>query len=242
MKPLLEVCVDDAQGLRQAVLGGADRIELCSSLESGGLTPSRGLMELASREPIPVHALIRPRVGNFRYGAEETAVMFADIRSAREAGLAGVVIGASRADGSLDGDLLRALFSAADGMDVTLHRAFDVAPDLAAALDLAIALGFRRILTSGGAQHAQRGLEMLRQLAAQGAGRVSIMPGGGIRPENAADFLSLPGIRELHASCSTPVAVDAGLVAFGFEAPSRRQTDCDTVRRLKQAMVTVSGA
>lgn len=241
MKPLLEVCVDDAHGLFQAIEGGADRIELCSCLGSGGLTPSRGLMQLAARQPIPVHALIRPRIGAFRYGADDLNVMLADIEAAREAGLAGVVIGASEADGRLDAAVLTDLLAAATGMDVTLHRAFDMAPDLFTALDLALSLGFRRILTSGGARHAESAHEMLGKLAARGEGQISIMPGGGIRPENAAAFLAIAGISELHASCSQAMAVDPRLVEFGFESPSRRQTESATVRRLKDAMAA-SGA
>ncbi len=162
--------------------------------------------------------------------------MEADIIAARQAGLAGVVIGATTADAKLDAAVIRRLVSAADGLDLTLHRAIDVVSDMDAALDLAVALGFSRILTSGGARHAEEGLETLARLASRGAGRISIMPGGGVRPQNAARLLAVPGIRELHASCSEAAASDARLTELGFSAETTRKTDADTVRALKTLM------
>lgn len=235
-EPLLEICVDDVAGLDAAIAGGADRIELCSALGLGGLTPSRGFMAVAAKAPIPVYALIRPRAGDFTYSEAEIAVMETDIDAAREAGLAGVVIGATTAQATLDADVIQRLVKAADGLDLTLHRAIDVVRDMDAALDLAVALGFSRILTSGGARHAEEGIETLTRLAHRGAGRISIMPGGGVRPQNAARLLSVPGIRELHASCSEAMASEARLTELGFSAESTRRTDAETVRALKSQM------
>lgn len=234
--PLLEICVDDVAGLEAAIVGGADRIELCSALGSGGLTPSRGFMAIAANVPIPVHALIRPRAGHFTYSKDEIAVMEADIHAVREAGLAGVVIGATTMDAALDIDAIRRLIKVAEGLDLTLHRAIDVVADMEAALDLAIELGFSRVLTSGGARHAEDGLPVIERLARHGAGRISIMPGGGVRPENAALFLAVPEMRELHASCSQADSGQDRLVELGFEDESVRRTDADTVRRLKVSM------
>ncbi|EKF60879.1 copper homeostasis protein [Agrobacterium albertimagni AOL15] len=233
---LLEICVDDIAGLEATIVGGADRIELCSALGSGGLTPSYGFMAVAAKAPIPVHALIRPRAGHFTYSIDEIAVMEADIHAAREAGLAGVVIGAITDTATLDIDAIRRLIKAADGLDLTLHRAIDVVADMDVALDLAIELGFSRVLTSGGARHAEQGLAVIERLARHGAGRISIMPGGGVRPENAAHFLAVPEIRELHASCSQSYSGQDRLVDLGFEDQSVRRTDADTVRRLKASM------
>jgi len=233
---LLEICVDDFAGLEAAIVGGADRIELCSALGSGGLTPSPGFMAIAAKAPIPVHALIRPRAGHFTYSMDEIAVMEADILAAREAGLAGVVIGATTDTAALDIDAIRRLIKAADGLDLTLHRAIDVVSDMQVALDLAMELGFSRVLTSGGARHAEQGLAVIERLARHGAGRISIMPGGGVRPENAALFLAVPEIRELHASCSQADSGQDRLVELGFEDQSVRRTDADTVRRLKASM------
>jgi copper homeostasis protein len=231
--PLLEICVDDVAGLEAAVAGGADRIELCSALGSGGLTPSRGFMSVAARAPIPVFALIRPRAGGFLYSEAEISVMEADIAAAREAGLAGVVIGATAADGALDPGAIRRLVDAADGLDLTLHRAIDVVVDMDAALDLAIKLGFSRVLTSGGYRHAEEGIDVIARLAERSAGRISIMPGGGVRPENAARFLAIPGISELHASCSRADVGAERLVELGFSAEMPRRTDAEIVRQLK---------
>lgn len=238
--PLLEICVDDVAGLDAAVAGGADRIELCSALGSGGLTPSHGFMAVAAKASIPVYALIRPRVGDFIYPAAEVSVMEADIAAARDVGLAGVVIGATTADANLDADVIRRLVRAADGLDLTLHRAIDVVADMDAALELAVEVGFSRILTSGGARHAEEGMETLTKLASRSAGRISIMPGGGVRPQNAARLLALPGIRELHASCSEASASDARLVELGFSSETTRRTDADTVRALKAQMMSAA--
>lgn len=233
---LLEICVDDVAGLNAAIAGGADRIELCSALGSGGLTPSRGFMAVAARASIPVHALIRPRAGDFTYSEAEISIMETDIAAAREAGLAGVVIGATTGEATLDIHVMQRLVGVAGGLDLTLHRAIDVVSDMDAALDLAVALGFSRILTSGGSRHAEEGIETLARLANRGAGRISIMPGGGVRPQNASRLLAVPGIRELHASCSQAAAGEARLVELGFATETSRRTDADTVRALKALM------
>lgn len=236
---ILEICVDDAAGLAAAVKGGADRIELCSLLGSGGLTPSHGFMQLAARAPVPVYALIRPRIGDFAYGDDDIAIMTSDIEAARAAGLVGVVIGAARAPGVLDRPVLERLVEAARGLDLTLHRAFDVVEDLEVALDLAMELGFSRILTSGAARHAEEGAETLAHLAARARGRILIMPGGGVRPSNVARLLAIPGIREVHASCSQPRVADPRLVRFGFVGDEIRHTDEATVRAMKAALHAV---
>jgi copper homeostasis protein len=235
--PLLEICVDDVPGLDAAIAGGADRIELCSALGSGGLTPSRGFMALAAQAPIPVYALIRPRAGDFTYSETEIVVMEADIAAARDQGLTGVVIGATTADATLDIDVIRRLTSVAEGLDLTLHRAIDVVADMDVALHLAVELGFSRILTSGGARHAEEGIATLARLASLSAGRISIMPGGGVRPGNAERLLAVPGIRELHASCSVVSVSEARLAALGFSSETTRRTDADTVRALKARML-----
>lgn len=240
VRPMLEICVDDAAGLAAAVSGGADRIELCSALSVGGLTPSIGLMTLAARAPIPVHALIRPRPGDFHHGRDEVEIMKRDVAAAREAGLAGVVIGASLTDGRLDETALSALIAEADGVTLTLHRAFDLAPDLIEAMETAIGLGFHHILSSGGRRTALEGIETLAKLGEAAGDRISIMPGGGVRADVAAQLLALPGIRELHASCSrAPAACDPRLAEFGFIKPDSRETDEEAVRALKAVMMQV---
>src|SRR5262249_55198139 len=149
MSILLEVCVDSPQGLDAAIAGGADRIELCSALELGGLTPTPGLIGRAAQAPIPVYAMIRPRPGNFVFGPADIDAMLLEVETIRHAGLAGVVLGASNADGSLDRLTLEKLMDGSSGMGTTLHRAFDLVPDLEEAVTIAVGLGFERILTSG---------------------------------------------------------------------------------------------
>jgi copper homeostasis protein len=231
---LLEVCVEDAAGLMAAVEGGADRVELCSALSVGGLTPSPGLMALAGEVDIPVYAMIRPRPGDFVFNAGDISVMRGDIEAARAAGLAGVVLGASRPDGSLDVATLRLLVEHAAGFGCTLHRAFDLVPDFAEAIDIAVALGFERILTSGGAKKALDGVDALASIMTAANGRVSIMPGSGVTLETIGGLLSRLSVREVHSSCSIDKpAHDPRLLSLGFVAPSSNRTDADVVRKLK---------
>lgn len=231
----LEVCVDTAEGLATAIAGGADRIELCAALVLGGLTPSAGLMGLAAASPVPVMAMIRPRAGGFVWAESEVAMMETEIAAARAAGLAGVVLGASLSDGRLDGGVLERLVVAAAGMDLTLHRCFDLVPDRGEALELAIRLGFRRVLTSGGAATVGEGMAQIAMLVAQAAGRVTIMPGSGVGPDQVAALKAL-GIAEIHGSCSVPMAVAKGLVDMGFSPAGLRQTDAGKLRALRRAM------
>lgn len=235
---LLEVCVEDAPGLQAAIAGGAGRIELCSALALGGLTPSAGMMAEAARSPIPVMAMIRPRAGGFVWSAEDLRQMKADIAAARRAGLAGVVLGASRADGTLDETALVALMDAAAGMDTTLHRCFDLTPDKPQALETAIQLGFRRILTSGGAPSAPEGAGILQTLMQQAGPRIVVMPGAGIRPETLPALRHLP-LREVHASCSMPEPEAAAIAAMGFGPPERRVTSEAAVRALSAALASM---
>lgn len=232
---ILEICVDDVAGLEAAVSGGADRIELCAALSGGGVTPSAGFMQCAASCGLPVSVMIRPRAGDFVFTRDEADVMKRDIDAARAAGLSGVVLGASRGDGSLDIGLLEELRSHADGLDVTLHRAFDVVPDMEEALEAAIALGFPRILTSGGARSALEGIEALAYLSSMAAGRIVIMPGAGVRPQSAQTLLDRFPITEIHASCSAvpPYDPDSRVAKLGFTGAGRKVTDEAAVRELK---------
>ena len=231
---IIEVCVDTPEGLRAAIAGGADRIELCAALALGGLTPSAGFMRMAAGCGVPVHAMVRPRTGGFVCDAEDLALMVHDIAVARDSGLAGVVFGCSLPDGRLDATGLAVLVGAAAGMDRTLHRAFDLVPDLAEALEQAVALGFQRILTSGGAATAVAGLARLVALQQQAAGRTLILPGGGITAESVAGLAPLQP-RELHASCAVSRAGAAAAVAFGFGPGVERVTAAASVRALRSA-------
>ncbi|MDC7742900.1 copper homeostasis protein CutC [Rhizobium binxianense] len=241
MTILLEVCVDSAEGLAAAIEGGAGRIELCSALELGGLTPLPSLIRIAARAPIPVYAMIRPHAGPFIFGATDEEAMMLDIDAVRAAGLAGVVIGANRPDGTLDLPLIHRLKAHAAGLGSTLHRAFDLVPDADQALEQAVELGCERILTSGCALKATNGLDTLKRISAKAAGRISIMPGSGIRPGNVGEILQATGAREVHGSCSSPVeSADPRAVAFGFEAKSMNKTDVTVVREMRRAIESVA--
>lgn len=238
---LLEVCVDDAAGIRAAAEGGADRIELCAALALGGLTPSAGLMEIAAESGVPAMAMIRPRAGDFVWSPVEVRAMQAEIAAVRSFGLAGVVIGASLPDGRLDGDVLARLVAAASGMDITLHRAIDLTPDPAEAMRLCAGLGIRRVLSSGGAATVADGVERLAAMAAAAPG-ISVMPGGGVGPDSAALLAAHLPLREVHASCSAPMPLPLlpQVTAFGFQPPGARMTDVGRVRALRAALDRLS--
>lgn len=236
---ILEICVDDAAGLDAAIKGGADRIELCAALSGSGVTPSRGFMQLAGSRNIPVSVMIRPRSGDFVFGRADADVMKHDIDAARDAGVSGVVLGASLANGALDTALLQELCAHAQGLDTTLHRAIDVVPDFTEAVEAAVSLGFSRILTSGGARSALEGIDQLEAMIGVARGRISIMPGAGVRPHVVADILQRLTISEIHASCSAnaPFDTDSRLSMLGFTGPERKETDEATVRELKQLLI-----
>ncbi|MEI2301141.1 copper homeostasis protein CutC [Ensifer sp. MJa1] len=230
----LEVCVDDADGLHAAIDGGADRIELCSALSVGGLTPNPGLMALAGPPRVPVYAMIRPRPGDFVFSTRDLDVMRRDIDAARATGLAGVVLGASLADGRLDSAMLTKLSGHAAGLGMTLHRAFDLVPDFAEAMEVAVELGFERILTSGGARSAPQALERLSEIVDLGKGRLSIMPGSGVTLDTVDAVLDRAAVSEVHSSCSVrEPAQDQRLIDMGFVSADRRRTDTATVRAMK---------
>lgn len=234
---LLEICVDDAAGLAAAVAGGADRIELCSALSVGGLTPSTGLMELAANLSIPVYAMIRPRAGDFIYNTNEIEIMSTDIDQVRKCGLAGVVIGASNSDGTLNSSHLGFLTAHAKGLGLSLHRAFDLVPDFRAAIDTAIELGFERILTSGGAQLATEGIARLADCMAHAANRITIMPGGGVNVATALALKKKLPLQEIHASCASIVPQsDSKLLELGFSAAVFKATDQSKIEALRKVL------
>ncbi|MCJ8322905.1 MAG: copper homeostasis protein CutC [Rhizobiales bacterium] len=206
MSVLLEICVDSIEGVNSAANNGADRIELCSSLSAGGLTPSAGLIHYVAKMDIPAYAMIRPQDGHFCFDEAEMDIMKRDIDFCRESGLAGVVIGVTHENGTLHYNKLKQLVEHADGMGVTLHRAFDVTPDPLEALELAIEVGVNRILTSGQQESVIDGLALIETLVEKVKAKnssLSIMPGAGITDENVAQVLAISGITEVHAACQS---------------------------------------
>lgn len=197
--PLLEVCATNLQSALAAQRAGAHRIELCCALDGGGLTPSPGLLRAVLKHlTIPVNVLIRPREGNFCYDAGELAIMLDDIRFCRSAGAHGVVIGALALGGRLDTAQMQTMIDAADGLDVTCHRAFDYTTDPFEALETLIALGVRRILSSGQATTAYEGRFLLQQLVERAAGRILVMPGAGLSASNIREVAELTKATEFH--------------------------------------------
>jgi copper homeostasis protein len=225
----VEIAVQDVAGVRIALAQGADRVELCSALGLGGLTPSAGLLAgaveaaAAAERPGYVHVLVRPRGGGFLYDADEVATTVRDIRFARGSGAGGVVVGALDELGRVDVPAVERFVAAAEGMPVTFHRAFDIVADPAAALETLAAVGVSRVLTSGGATRSIDGLRSLRSLAERSAGRVEVMAGGGVRVEDIPALVSA-GVDAVHLSArgtvrSAPSGPGGGAAEYDITDP-----------------------
>jgi len=200
-----EVCVDSIESAVAAAEGGADRVELCSSLIEGGLTPSYGTLKTARRTVgIGIMAMIRPRGGDFCYSDAEFASMEEDLDAAKEAGANGLVLGLLNPDGTMDRERTRALIQRARPLPVTFHRAFDMTRDPFEALDALIGLGIDRVLTSGQEATVVEGLELIAELVRRASGRIVVMPGGGITDRNVGRVIAHTGVREVHFACSAP--------------------------------------
>ena len=196
---LVEACVDSVDSARAAERGGAGRLELCDALFDGGTTPSAGMIAACKEVvSIPVFVIIRPRGGGFVYSTSEMDVMRRDIAVARTLGADGVVIGPLGPDGTVHALHTAALVEAADHLPVTFHRAFDFAPDLGAALDVLVAAGVRRVLSSGAAPTAREGIPMLKSLVERAGDRIVVMAGGSIRDENVREIVSATRVSEVH--------------------------------------------
>lgn len=204
---LIEVCVDSVASAIAAERGGAQRVELCSDLLEGGITPSLGLLQVVlSRVSVAVHPIIRPRPGDFCYSDDEFECMRRDIEIAKRQGADGVVIGILQPDGNVDIQRTRELVALAKPLSVTFHRAFDMSADLFRALDDVCATGADRILTSGGEQSCLEGLPTVTRLVKSSRGRISIMAGGRIGIADAATIVEQTGVTEIHVGLATPVS------------------------------------
>ena len=200
MQVLVEGCVTTVEEAVRCVAAGAARLELCSNLEVGGLTPSPDLVaDVCGAVRVPVFTMVRPRPGDYVHGPSECARMVADIGVMRSAGAAGIVAGVLLPDGRVDAEATRRLVRAAKPLPVTFHRAFDSAPDPYEALEALVETGVTRILTSGGPGAAVDGADVLAGLLGRAAGRLVIMPGGRVRAGSVIDLVRRTGAVEVHA-------------------------------------------
>ncbi|MCM1319388.1 MAG: copper homeostasis protein CutC [Muribaculaceae bacterium] len=240
----VEICCGSLRDVLAAKAVGAERIELCSGLAEGGLTPSYALIRAAVAAGIKqVNVLIRPRPGDFLYTEPEIELMSSDIWAAIEAGATGIVIGALTAEGDIDTTTCRRLIdaaiqaSAAQGRPkpyITFHRAFDVCREAGTALEAIISLGADCLLTSGMAPTALEGASVIKKLVEQSAGRLSIMAGAGISPQNGADIIAATGVTAIHSTARCPMesnmlfrrpSVSMGVPGCDEYAPKFTSTD-----------------
>ena len=203
----IEICCSSLEEVLQAERAGAYRVELCSAIALGGLTPSYGVISsvVESVKTIKVNVLIRVREGGFCYNEEEIDAMCRDIEFCRKAGVDGVVIGALTAQGDIDMKACGKMIEAAQGMSITFHRAFDVCSDCEKALEDIISLGCDRLLTSGMEQDAEQGAKHIAELVEQAKGRIIIMPGAGIRPNNIAWIEEMTAATEFHSTAAANI-------------------------------------
>lgn len=220
-KDQIEICCGSIQSVANAKAGGAVRVELCQGLVEGGTTPSPATIDYAVRGlGMKVFVLVRPRGGDFCYNELEIKMMEEDVAYCKKVGVAGIVVGFLHPDGTIDTELTRRFVELSDPLPVTFHRAFDRCTEPLKALEQIIGCGCARILTSGCRPTAMEGANLLQQLVQQADGRIQILAGSGITPENAAALKQKTGVPEIHGSCKFTRADGAW------------ETDAGQVRRL----------
>jgi copper homeostasis protein len=194
-----EVCVEGVPGALAAAQGGAHRLELCAGLVEGGTTPSLGTLRMVlERAGVDTVVLVRPRGGDFLYTREELDTILMDVEVARCSGAFGIATGVLTRDGSVDEGAMEEIMKVAGPMSVTFHRAFDMVRDAWGAMETLVGLGVDRILTSGQAQTAPEGQHLIREAVERAAGRISVMPGGGLGRENVREIVRSTGVKEVH--------------------------------------------
>lgn len=234
----LEACVDSFASAMEAIKGGATRLELCTGLVIGGLTPDAALLrQIKQRTDIPIRCLIRPRFGDFLYTEEEVELMELQIHALIDSGAEGVVIGCLTAEGDLDEAKMCRLIAAAQGHRITMHRAFDVCRDGLQTARQAAELGVDTILTSGQAANCWLGREFLGRLLEQEL-PLAVMAGGGVNPRVMEELLALYPLRAFHMSGK--VTLNSGMVFRregvpmglpGLDEYSIWQTDAGNIRQ-----------
>lgn len=236
----LEVACETLEDAEAAAAGGADRIELCTALDLGGLTPSAGLFaEVWSATHLPLWVMIRPRPGDFVYSASEVKVMTRDIELFRHAAPAGFVFGALESDGRVNRLACKHLLDACGDSPAVFHRAFDRTPSVRESLVALIRLGFRRILTSGREATAAEGAGVIRRLRERSARRIEILPCGKVRAAGIEALLRQTGCDQVHGSFSEPVPPADGAGFRGY-AP-RVRVSRDEVAAARAELDRVAG-
>lgn len=238
----LEICIDCIESALAAQQGGAHRIEICGSLASGGTTPSLGLVrQCVQRCQIPSVVMIRPNDGQFVYDDDNLCTMLHDIEVVKELGVQGVVFGALTPDADIDVRAMEQLIEASRPLQVTFHRAFDVARDPLNTLDTIIELGIDRLLTSGQSVTAEKGVSLIHQLVDRAGHHLTVMAGAGINRSNVRRIVVEAGVSEIHASAgvlrleslSQTPGLSAREVRFGDNS---RVTSAERVRELIEMM------
>ena len=240
MAKKIEICAQSLTSAVAAQEGGASRIELCTALEVGGLTPSPATMLIAKQLlTIPICVLIRPRSGDFIYSDLEFEIIRQDVKWCKKNGMDGVVVGILTKEGTIDVPKMRELAEIARPMQVVCHRAFDQTPDPYVALEQLIALGFDRILTSGQAKNVVVGRDILRGLVEQANGRITIMPGNGVNEDNIAELISYTCATDFHTSAKyvvkSPMPTFQDSVSFNLDGGRENdyfETDVELVKKI----------
>lgn len=245
---LLETVASTADDCIAAETGGADRIELCAAISTGGLTASFGtLIEAKQRVGIPVVAMVRPRAGGFCYSEEDFATMQRDAALLLEHGADGIVFGVLDSYGRVDADRCRKLLQIAAGKAGVFHRAFDVVPDPSRALDELIELGFTRVLTSGQKKTAIEGSELIRSMIAQAGAQIEVLAGGGVRAHNVRQLVEVTHCTQVHMTAFS-ARIDASAFASrlslggvpGSPSSSYEQVDSEVVRQMRGTLDAIT--
>jgi copper homeostasis protein len=200
MKTLVEICCASAEDVLEAARGGADRVELNSGMFFGGLTPSLGTLEVALAAGIPIMAMVRPRPGGFCYTDTEFRVMLRDAQRLLDHGAKGVVFGFLHENGTVDKERVKAMLEVVGGAESVFHRAIDVTPDWKSALQTLMELHVTRVLTSGQAANAPLGMDTISQMVRFAGEKIEILPGAGIRLQNARKIIEAAGCSQIHLS------------------------------------------
>ena len=241
---LVEICCGSADDVFEAAAAGADRVELNAALPLGGLTPSIGEVLLSKSAAIDLMVMVRPREGGFCYSVREFETMLRDTRALIAAGADGIVFGILNPDGTVDAERCEQMVKAIGKKQAVFHRAIDVTPDWRAALDTLCSLGIRRVLTSGQAPSAMEGSTTIREMIAYAAGRIELLPGAGIRPNNVLELIRNTGCTQVHASLKgtriDPSCSSNPNIRFGGMLPASEDivtiTDAHKVRELVAAL------